>query len=111
MPFDPTKPIAGTLIDADELRAQYNALKDLIDAQAVTITDQSARIDGLEASLSAVQAQLPDYVTQADVEPISANNIDNVTELSVTLSNPPQQDEVQAILDKLNEMVSGLHRS
>jgi hypothetical protein len=111
MSFDPTLPLPNSQVSSAELRAQFNALKDLVDAHAVTITDQAARIDGLEASLSAVQAQLPDYITEADVEPIAANNIDSVTELSMTLSNPPQLNEVQAILDKLNEAVSSLHRS
>ena len=32
MPFDPTKPVEGSEIDANELRAQFNGLKDLIDA-------------------------------------------------------------------------------
>ena len=32
MPFDPTLPINNTVIDADELRAQFNGLKTLIDA-------------------------------------------------------------------------------
>ena len=32
MPFDPTKPVNGVLIDADFLRTQFNALNDRIDA-------------------------------------------------------------------------------
>ncbi len=32
MPFDPTKPVNGTKVDADFLRAQFNALKGFIDA-------------------------------------------------------------------------------
>ena len=32
MSFDPTKPVNGVLIDADFLRAQFNALNDLISA-------------------------------------------------------------------------------
>lgn len=32
MPFDPTLPQAGTLIDADQMRSQLNGLKALIDA-------------------------------------------------------------------------------
>ena len=31
MPFDPTKPVAGTPVDADEMRGQLNALKALND--------------------------------------------------------------------------------
>ncbi len=36
MPFDPTKPVNGVLIDADFLRGQFNALKDLTDAGAIS---------------------------------------------------------------------------
>ena len=32
MPFDPTRPIAGVDVDANELRAQFNALNDKIEA-------------------------------------------------------------------------------
>ena len=32
MPFDPTLPINNTMIDAEELRGQFNGLKALIDA-------------------------------------------------------------------------------
>ena len=32
MPFDPTRPVNGVIIDADFLRSQFNSLKDLIDA-------------------------------------------------------------------------------
>src|SRR5688572_29246733 len=35
MPFDPTKPVANSLIDSAELREQFNGLKALIDAQPV----------------------------------------------------------------------------
>ena len=35
MPFDPTKPVASSLISSAELRDQFNALKALIDAQPV----------------------------------------------------------------------------
>lgn len=32
MPYDPTKPVNGDIVDADELRAQFTGLKSLIDA-------------------------------------------------------------------------------
>ena len=34
MPFDPTKPVEGSDLDAAEMRDQLNALKALYDAQA-----------------------------------------------------------------------------
>ena len=45
MAFDPTKPVAGAEIDANELRDQYNALKALYDAH-------QAKWDGLAAQLA-----------------------------------------------------------
>ena len=38
MPFNPTLPAVNSLVDANELRAQFNGLKDLIDAQAAQIS-------------------------------------------------------------------------
>jgi len=55
MAFDPTKPVAGAEIDANELRDQYNALKALYDAQQAkwdTLAAQLAGIDPLNMTVS-----------------------------------------------------------
>jgi len=97
MAFDPTKPREHTEIDAGELRGQFNALKAQIDAQ---------------------QAQLNDFQTQLDAFPGNDGMIDRITGLSarnvdaiqtLTISNPPTQGQVQAILNKLNEALGGLY--
>ena len=40
----------------------------------------------------------------------TANNVNGVGTLDITISDPPQQGEVQAMLDKLNELINGAHR-
>jgi len=36
--------------------------------------------------------------------------VNAVGELSLAISDPPTQSEVEAILDKLNELITALHR-
>jgi hypothetical protein len=40
----------------------------------------------------------------------TANNVNGVDELNLPISDPPTQGEVQQVLDKLNELISALHR-
>ena len=84
MPFDPIKPADHSPVVAAELRGQLTSLKALID-------------------------NLP---TQLDVENADAancsQNIDSFTPLSLTVSNPPTQSQVQAIVDKLNALIGAL---
>jgi hypothetical protein len=117
MPFDPALPVINTLIDANELRAQFNGLKELIDAQQqqldaqqVFINEILGRLDDVDTVLAGLQAQAPNWLTQSDMEPLAANNIDGVPELALTVSNPPTTSEVEQIVDKFNEAISGLHR-
>jgi hypothetical protein len=48
MAYDPTLPANNSPIVSAELRNQFAGLKDLIDAQAVTITDLQAQINALK---------------------------------------------------------------
>jgi hypothetical protein len=45
MPFDPALPVINNLIDANELRAQFNGLKELIDAQQQQLDAQQVFIN------------------------------------------------------------------
>jgi len=85
MPFDPTKPVEDSPLDAAEMRDQFN---------------------GLDAKIGdcATQAGLNDAINAG-----SAANCDGVAELSLTVSNPPTQAQVQALLAKLNELIGALH--
>ena len=91
MPFDPAKPAPGDDLDAVLIRAQLNALKALLDAQA-------AQIASLQAQLNAAIAG-------------TSNNTNAVANLGLSISNnPPQQWEVQPIADKLDELINNLRR-
>lgn len=85
--FDPAKPAAGDALDAVLIRAQLNALKALIDAQA--------------GQIASLQAQLGN----------TSNNSNGVGTLNIGLSNnPPQNYEVQPIADKVDELINALRR-
>jgi hypothetical protein len=58
MAFNPSLPADSTLCDAAEMRAQLNALKALIDAQAAQLTTQAALVTAQGVQLSAQAAQI-----------------------------------------------------
>ena len=75
MAFDPTKPANNTPLDAAEIRGQLTSLKDMIEL----------RLDTAGAlALIAEQTSGP---------------ASGVALLSLTVSNPPTQAQVQAVLD------------
>jgi len=86
MPFDATLPAANSQISSTELRNQFNGLKTLVDLKA-TVT-------GLNDAI----------LTTAK------NPQDVVSPLALTISNPPTQAQVQAVLNKLNELITALSR-
>src|SRR5690349_4868170 len=84
MPYDPTKPVNGSLIVSAEMRNQFAGLKDLIDAKPSTeVVDNAIFVK-------------------------AANNIDGFEPLSLTISNPPTQGQVQAIVTALNDLITAL---
>ena len=85
MPFDPTKPVEDSPLDAAEMRDQFNGLDAKIGECATQVSLNDAIIAG------------------------SAANCDGVAELSLTVSNPPTPAQVQALLAKLNELIGALH--
>jgi hypothetical protein len=87
MPYDPTLPATGAPIVSAELRNQFAGLKDLIDDKASS-ADVSA----------AITSETP-------------KNIDGMDTLSLIISNPPTQGEVQQIADKIAELISALQRT
>ena len=82
MPFDPTLPANNSPIVSAELRNQLNALND-------TIND--------------CVAGLPDTIAQN-----AAASVDNLNPLSLTISNPPTQAQVQAIANALADLINAL---
>ena len=86
MPFDPTLPVNNSLISSSELRNQLNGLKSIIDLNAnIAATSLVNAIAGT--------AQYP------------AVNV-----LGQSISNPPTQAQVQAIQNKLNELINAITR-
>jgi hypothetical protein len=82
MPFDPTLPVNNSLISSSELRNQLNGLKSLIDN---------------------VEVELTNAIAGTAVNPA-------VNVLSQSISNPPTQAQVQAIQNKLNELINAITR-
>jgi hypothetical protein len=87
MPFDPTLPVNNSLISPSELRNQFTGLKALMDFNA------NAATNALEAVINGTA-----------VNP-------NVATLTQSISNPPTQAQVQAIQNKLNELINAITRS
>jgi len=83
MAFDPTLPINNSLISSPELRNQLNGLKSLIDN---------------------VEGELNNAIAGTAVNPA-------VNLLGQSISNPPTQAQVQAIQNKLNELINAITRS
>jgi hypothetical protein len=84
MPFDPTLPATNSPIVSAELRNQFNALKELIDAKPSS-----------------------DDVLLAINQNASANT-NNIETLDLAISDPPTQSEVQAVVQKLNDLINQL---
>jgi len=82
MPFDPTLPINNSLISSPELRNQLNGLKSLLDN---------------------VEVELNNAIAGTAVNPA-------VNLLGQSISNPPTQAQVQAIQNKLNELINAITR-
>ncbi len=66
MPFDPNLPQANALADATQMRAQLNALKALIDAQA-------AQISALQFSATPIGGVVAWFKDTPGVPPLSGN--------------------------------------
>ncbi len=86
MAYDPTLPVNNAPIVSAELRNQFAGLKELIDECATP---------------GSVEIQITNE-TSGSIEPVA--------NLSMAVSNPPTQAEVQAIADKIDEMIDYMRR-
>ena len=86
MAFDSTKPANGSPIVSAELRNQFNSLNDDLQQRALSIDVQDA-----------INVQ-------------SSGPVNDVNALALTVSNPPTQAQVQAIANKIDEMLTALKR-
>jgi hypothetical protein len=86
MAYDATKPVNNSPIVAVELRTQFAGLKTLIDA----VPTSPAMNTVLNANTSGA--------------------VDEVPTLVLTISNPPTQLQVQAIMERFNLLLEALKR-
>jgi hypothetical protein len=67
--------------------------------------EQSPLIDAQAAQINSLQSQINGVLAQ------TSSNSDGVANLGLTIvNNPPQQFEVQPIVDKLDELINALRR-
>lgn len=86
MAYDPTLPVNNSQISSAELRNQFTGLKALMDFNANAATNAlNTAINGTAVNPS-------------------------VTTLSQSISNPPTQAQVQAIQNKINELINAITR-
>ena len=102
--------------------AHDHGLKTLIDGLPAGVTQQqqlTEAVDNLQVSVNEAinnpQTDLNNNVSNLfgeieSVRNISAQNVDGISILDLGVANPPTQADVQAIVDKLNELINGLHR-
>ena len=86
MAFDPTLPVNSSQVSSSELRNQFIGLKAIMDFNANAATN---------ALNTAIQG--------------TAHN-PSVAVLSQSISNPPTQAQVQAIQNKVNELINAITR-
>jgi len=86
MAYDPTLPVNNSQVSSSELRNQFTGLKALMDFNA------NAATNALQTAINGTA-----------VNP-------SVTTLSQTISNPPTQAQVQAIQNKINELITAITR-
>ena len=95
MPYDPTLPVEGAEADAAQMRAQFAGLVEMIEAIPA----------GPEGPPGEVSPQTLDDAISG-----TAGNPQTVADLALIVSEPPTQAEMQAVVDKVNELLGALRR-
>jgi hypothetical protein len=101
MSFDPTKPVNGDLIDADELRGQLNALKALNDTLTATVASQAAQIAAQDIAIS-------QRLKSSDAVLVFAASVAGLALDATAFDDPPTQGQVESLRDKVNELITRL---
>jgi len=86
MPFDTNWPPDHAELDAGPFRDQFNALND----------DISTRVTAADM--------------EAEMFANTAGSLATVAKLNLTVSNPPTQAQMQAIADKIDEIITQAQR-
>lgn len=139
MPFDPNLPQALTMADATQIRNQFNGLKSLIDAfisvNAAEVDGTSTLPPGSGAAVSvSVTGNTLHFtfsIPQGDVgpggpqgAPGEVTNVDLANAITGTSSNSNavgtlgqgadfnyNQPQMQALMDKMDELINALRRA
>ncbi len=120
MPFNPNLPLTDSEMRSDEMRNQFNGLKDLIDAipPAVPEADpvfaaseaaqfepgDKAKLDSLGGGGPPASGDYSDGVEEFDTVRLPSNDHDTLVMVGVTLTveQPPGSAQVQAYSDAAN---------
>jgi len=100
MPFDPAKPANNSPLVSAEMREQFNALNDKIDS---TLPGPEGPAGPQGPPGEVTNQQLSDAMNQAVYQATvgSSANTNSVQVLTIQISSPPTQGDVQAFMDKL----------
>ncbi|HET7624296.1 MAG TPA: hypothetical protein VFM25_03450 [Verrucomicrobiae bacterium] len=116
MPFDPTFPVTNAPLASATFRAQFNSLKDLIDALTTQVSGLQAQCNSLQGQVDGLSDTVAEGFTDrptfdealAMIQANAATNIDSISTLSQTFSNPPTPAELNPVVTKLNDVITGL---
>src|SRR5437868_3731125 len=106
MPFNPSYPADHVAIIAAEFREQFNALKEITDAQTATIEAQALTIGALNAIVIDLQTQVStlqnanyvdaDQVTNIATDLVmqnSAAKVNSIDGVGLAIEDPPSQNQ------------------
>lgn len=139
MAFDPALPANGAPLNSAEMRTQLTALKSLIDAittlSGAQVDSTSTLPPGQSANVSVTvvgdtlhftfaipmgepgptgpqgsQGEVSSADLYNSLQTTSANS-NGVSTLGISITDPPTQSEVQAIVSKLDELINTLRRN
>ncbi len=105
--FDPNLPQEGTPLDAVQMRNQLNGLKALIDAIPIPAT---AQVDGTTTLPPGASGEVTFAALSTELTNNTSANSNGVGTLGFFANDPPNQSDVQQIIDKVDELINALRR-
>jgi len=101
MAYDPSLPVEGTLIDAAQMRSQLQGLHNEIDTLATnSVTQAQHANDLINTENAAVLTALPQ----------TSANSNGVATLSLNAEPAYEQNQMQSVIEKLDELIEALRR-
>ena len=93
MPFDPTWPPQNAEVESAPFRNQFNALNDMIIAQAALITTMQGQIADLQTQLAAKATAIPNVA---------------LFDTNIPYHTPMEPGDFDPIYAKVNEVITSL---